>query len=333
MPRKPTPAPSTPAPAVPTIAELSKLPAKDQCARFADRATVNQRAFAEMGKLHHLISAGLKKGQTIYGELRKLGVKDSTISNASYAAKIVELVKAGHVTEAQYDGFTFADCLAVCRVMGDRSARKLTGEEVKAVIAAAPDTFDAEFESIHATGLTVAEEIAQAKAKADAEAKAEAARKAAEQAEMQRKADEQAAADLAAKQAAEQIAQADANPPPAAQTEPAPANTEPEPAPAGPTSTETAPTPIPAASTPAAESPATDTTAPAPTAASEPPSNVEQMPEDPDNNLPAVLEDLDSILAEVSEMTVDAKKIVFARLNAMMAHLDTAINTPAAQAA
>lgn len=161
MPKKTTaPAPSV-APVL-SIAEIIKLSIKDQCARFAERATVSARAFAEMGKLHNSITAGLKKGQTIYGELRKLGVKDSTISNASYASKVIELVKAGHLTEAQYDGFTFADCLAICRAQSDKSRRKLTAEEVAAVVAAQPETFDAEFTSIYETGLTVEEAVAQA---------------------------------------------------------------------------------------------------------------------------------------------------------------------------
>lgn len=117
MPKKPNPVRVVTDPVLP-MDEIKKLSLKEACARFAERAAVSQRAFAEMGKLHNAISESLKKGQTIYGELRKVGVKDSTISNASYASKIVDLVKAGHITEAQYDGFTFADCLAVCRVMG-----------------------------------------------------------------------------------------------------------------------------------------------------------------------------------------------------------------------
>jgi len=307
--------------------EIAKMSQKEACERFAERATVSQRAFAEMGKLHNAISASLKKGQTIYGELRKLGVKDSTISNASYASKVVDLVKAGHISEAQYDSFTFADCLATCRVMGDKSARKLTGEEVKAVIAAAPDTFDAEFESIYATGLTVAEEIAQAKAKADAEAKAEADRKAAEAAEVKRQAEEKAKADLEAQRAADEAGKAPATPPPTASESPAPvsetAPTASIPTPAGP-SAESAPTPEPVAPTGTASDVSAQSAAP---------SNVQQMPDDPDVNLSAVLDDLDNILSEVGEMTVEAKKAVFDKLNAMMAHLDSQINAPVSAAA
>src|SRR4051794_34463084 len=87
--------------AILSMAEILALSTADRCARFADRATVSQRAFAEMGKLHPAISASLTAGQTVYGELRKSGVKDSTISNASYASRVFDLVGSGHLTKAQ----------------------------------------------------------------------------------------------------------------------------------------------------------------------------------------------------------------------------------------
>lgn len=299
------------------MAEILKLSAKDQCARFAERATTQQRAFSEMGKLHHAISAGLRKNQTIYGELRKVGVKDSTISNASYASRVWgELVVPGHLTEADFDGFTFSDCLAICRAAGDRSKRRLSGEEVAVIVHEKPGTFDAELESIYATGLTVEEAEAQAaaqaatQAKAEKDAKAEAERKAAEKVEQEKQAaiaaalqqqraehEQQqpaptpspaASSSLAASEADEDVA-----PPPAASTPPAPAN----------------------------ESPSTTLPTPA---------NVVEMPADPDAELPEILTAIDDLVVAASGMSTEAKKAVFAKLNEAMGFLAESIDEPAA---
>ncbi len=196
--------------AVLPMQDIVKLSIKEACQRFADRAVQSQRAFAEMGKLHFAISACLKKGQTIYGELRKLGVKDSTISNASYAARVwADLIDKGHLKEPDFDTFTFADCLAICRAMGDKSQLRLAGPEVAAIVRAKPDSFDAELESIYATGFTVEEAEKQAKAEVEAKAKAEADQKAKAEAEAKAKAEQEkqaavqkALADQAAQQAA-----------------------------------------------------------------------------------------------------------------------------------
>lgn len=291
------------APLVTPMADILKLSLKEQCARFAERATVQQRAFSEMGKLHHAISATLKKGQTIYGELRKQGVKDSTISNASYASRVWgDVIAAGHLTELDYDGFTFADCLAVTRAMGEKSKRRLTGEDIAMIVRAKPTEFDAELESIFNTGLTVEEAEAQAKA----------------------------AADLAAEQErllAEQKAAANQPPVPA----PAPA---PMPAPVAATPTAVVPSAAPAPVAPVA-GPATTEAAPiaenvtptvttenapvAPPAVVPLPTNVVQMPAapaaDPDAALPEVLSAIDELAVVISGMSIEARQKVFAKFN------------------
>ena len=90
------------------MVDVQKMTLKEACERFAARAAASQRAFAEMGKLHFALSAVLPKGRTIYGELRKLGVKDSTISNAAYASKVwAELIATNTLSEAVYDALTF----------------------------------------------------------------------------------------------------------------------------------------------------------------------------------------------------------------------------------
>jgi hypothetical protein len=148
-----------------SIAELAKLDLKAACAAFAAKATVQRSAFAEMGKLHRIIAPQLKLPQTIYGELRKLGVKDTTIANASYAAKTIEtLVEPGHLTEQDYNGMTFDDHFAIARSMGNKSFRKLTAEDVAAIVKAKPDTFDADLKSIFDSGMDVDEAAAQAAA-------------------------------------------------------------------------------------------------------------------------------------------------------------------------
>ncbi len=297
--------PVTPAAvAVLAMAEIQKLTAKQAAEQYAQRATVQQRAFAEMGKLHYHLSSKLTKGQTIYVELRKHGIKNSTISNASYASKVFDLVAAGHLTEAEFDGFTFADCYAICRAMGDKSARRLAGPDIAVLVRAKPDNFDEELDSIFATGLTVDEAAAQAKKAAE---EAAAAQKAAAEAAAK------AAAEAAQKAAAEAAAAA-ATAAAASSTSPAPAAPEPSGSSETPQASGTAPVAAPVAS-----GEATQSIAPAAEHAPAP-DNVVQMPtaspaSDPDTALPEVLSSIDGLLATVAEMSIEARTKVFAKLH------------------
>ncbi len=317
-------------PAVLSMAEILSLSPSARLVRFADRSTVSQRAFAEMGKLHYAISAGLTAGQTVYGELRKGGVKDSTISNASYASKVWDLVQSGHLSEPQFDTFSFADCLAVVRVISPKSKRQLGPEEVAALVTAMPASFDVELQSIYETGLTVEESEAQAKAAAEKKAEEAAAVEAAKAAK--------AASDQSQKVISDQAPTAASTPAkpaattPAAETDAAetaevageeapPAETE-APAPAQAPSP-TTPAPAPVTPTPA------PATAPAPEAV---PSNVHQMPAD-DDGLTAILSALDEITLAASELSVEGQKAVFAKLNQCMELLSESINPAAAVAA
>jgi hypothetical protein len=184
---------------VTTMADFTALSSDDRQVRFAEKAQVNRTTFSEMGKLHFLITEDLaewnaanaklpkKKEQakrTIYDELRKRGVGDKSISNASYASRAWrELVAPGHITEPQYDTLTFADCFAICRSLSERSALQLDGAAVGELITKQPDDFDAELNSLYEHGLTVAEKKAR---------------------------DEQEEADRQAEQARQQKAQVDA---------------------------------------------------------------------------------------------------------------------------
>ena len=150
------------------MVDVQKMTLKEACERFAARAAASQRAFAEMGKLHFALSAVLPKGRTIYGELRKLGVKDSTISNAAYASKVwAELIATNTLSEAVYDALTFDGCRDLCRILGKSgsSKKKLDAADVAVVWQAAKDP-EAEVKSLVETGLTVVEAAQDAADKA-----------------------------------------------------------------------------------------------------------------------------------------------------------------------
>jgi hypothetical protein len=150
------------------MADVQKLTLKEACERFAARAAASQRAFAEMGKLHFALSAVLPKGRTIYGELRKLGVKDSTISNAAYASKVwAELIAPNALSEAVYDALTFDGCRDLCRLLGRSGStkKKLEAADVAVIWQSAKDP-EAEVKSLVETGLTVVEAAQDAADKA-----------------------------------------------------------------------------------------------------------------------------------------------------------------------
>ena len=143
--------------------------------RFGIEALAGQRAFSSMGKLHRVIQADLSPTESIFGVLSAAGIKKGNISNASYAARVYDLVEAGHLTEAEYDSLAFNDCWQICRVQSKTSKRVLEPSEIAAIIRNSNDFAD-DLESLYKLGVT-AEEAQAAKdkaaiAKADAEAKA-----------------------------------------------------------------------------------------------------------------------------------------------------------------
>lgn len=161
------------------MVDLKRLSIKEASERFAARALSMNRAFAEMGKLHFVLSANLPKGRTIYGELRKLGVRDTTIANAAYASKVWgALIEPKHLTEKVYDSLTFEGCRNLLRALGKSGTtrKKLEPADLTALWKSAKDP-EAELTSLVETGLTVVE--AKKKAAADAAAEAAAAEKAA----------------------------------------------------------------------------------------------------------------------------------------------------------
>jgi len=166
--KQPKPRPSVTALTIQNVLLMADIRAMTQPARinrFGECATVSQRAFAEMGKLRRAIESDLKAGQDFTNTMRKIGIRDGTISNSSYAAKVFDLVEQGHLTEAQFDTFSFQDCVSIVRVMSANSRQRLAGPEIAVVLASEPDNFDREFQCIYENGVCLAE-----KATADAKA-------------------------------------------------------------------------------------------------------------------------------------------------------------------
>lgn len=163
-----------------SYAEAQAATQKDRIERFGIEALAGQRAFSAMGKLHRVIQADLSVGESIFGVLSAAGIKKGNISNASYAARVFDLVEAGHLTEVEYDSLAFSDCWQICRVQSKTSKRVLEPSEIAAIIRNSA-VFADDLESLYKNGIT-AEEAQAAKDKA-ANAKAEAEAKAAVKAE------------------------------------------------------------------------------------------------------------------------------------------------------
>lgn len=221
MPKRTTKKGETPAALMAlTFAEAVALPQDARIERFAIEALASQRAFSAMGKLYRIIEVNLEKGQSIFRLLQDAGIKKGTISNASYAAKVYDLVEQEHLTEAEYNSLAFNDCWQICRVQSKTSKRQLTANEVSALVRNSADFAD-DLQAIYETGMTAAEKTAVEqkvkadKAAAEAEAKAKAERDAAELAEVKKRNEELAKANADMTAAAAATTQAAATPAPA----------------------------------------------------------------------------------------------------------------------
>lgn len=159
-----------------TFAEISKLSPSATIKQIVEQTRAESRAFITAAKLMLHLETKLKADETLGSKLRKSGVRKSTIDNGRYAMRVfTELVEPGHLTEDEFDGFTFGDCLRICRVIGSRSAKRLEGPDV-AVVIRNSKTWDEELNSIYEFGMTVEEKAAvEAEAVKAAEAAAAAA--------------------------------------------------------------------------------------------------------------------------------------------------------------
>jgi hypothetical protein len=229
-----------------TYQEGLALSQADRIIRFVSETQAGQRAFAAIGKLYRIIDKNLPKGKFINSVLGDAGIKPGTISNASYGARVFDLVESKHLEESEFDQLTFAEVAIIARVITTKSKKQLTPEQAVEIVRQGGD-FQADLQAIYDSGMTAAEKTAiEDKVKADkekteAEAKAKAEQQAKELAEVKKRNEElaKANADMTAQAAAVQ-----------------------SPAPAAPAATPAAPvaTPAPAAPTPAA-TPEADPTA------------------------------------------------------------------------
>jgi hypothetical protein len=143
-----------------TYAEALAIPSASRIPRFQLEASTGQRAFSAMAKLFRVIEKSLPSGETIFPLLMRAGIKKGTVSNASIAASVFDLVEAGTMTEAEFDALSFNDCWQNKRVLSSKSRKQLTTDEAVAMIRKNPD-FAEEFATLFEHGLTAKEFMAK----------------------------------------------------------------------------------------------------------------------------------------------------------------------------
>ena len=139
-----------------TYAEALAIPSASRIPRFQLEASTGQRAFSAMAKLFRVIEKSLPSGETIFPLLIRAGIKKGTVSNASIAASVFDLVEEETMTEAEFDALSFNDCWQTKRVLSAKSQKQLTPDEAVAVIRKNPD-FAEEFATLFEHGLTAKE--------------------------------------------------------------------------------------------------------------------------------------------------------------------------------
>lgn len=303
MAKKPKPAPSG---ATLQYADILAMSQDDRIGAFKSSAETQARVFITMGKLHRAIEAALEPGQSIFRVLQDAGIKKGTVSNASYAAKVYDLVQAEKLTEEEFDTFTFQDCVAIQRAQAKTAKRQLTADEVVAVIRNTPGgDFAEDLNCYYEHGCTQEEKTAaEARAKEEKErAKAEA-----EARQAQQKADLEAekARNEQLKRELEAAKATNPTPAPAPATE-APAPAAATPAPAKGKKGKDAPAPAP--------TPATTTAAPTAEAGEvEPEAVITEAPPASAAELIALLTDIELAAAQ---LPADEQALVAAKLTEM----------------
>jgi len=275
-----------------TYQEGLALSQADRIIRFVSETQAGQRAFAAIGKLYRIIDKNLPKGKFINSVLGDAGIKPGTISNASYGARVFDLVEAGHLTEPEFDQLTFAEVAIIARVITTKSKKQLTPEQAVEIVRQGGD-FQADLQAIYDSGMTAAEKTAiedkvkADKAAAEAEAKAKAEAQAKELEEVKKRNEElaKANADMTAQAAAVQ-----------------------SPTPAAPVATPTA------AATPAASEPP-----PAPVATPTPAAPAAAPEADPTANCDELLALLGEVETSMAYLSDEDQGRIGARLCAMAA--------------
>jgi len=143
-----------------SYADAVALSAADRIHRFKFEAGAGQRAFSAMAKLFRAIEKSLAPGQAIFPLLIGAGIKKGTVSNASIAASIYDLVEAKHLSESEFDSLTFNECWQLKRVISGKSKKSLPVADAEEMILNNPDLAE-EFASLYETGMTTTEAAAK----------------------------------------------------------------------------------------------------------------------------------------------------------------------------
>lgn len=158
------------------FAEIQKLTQAQTVEQFVAQIRHAARAFALAAKLILHLAVTVKPPHTVGGLLRKSGIRKTTIDNARQAARVFEeLVLQKHISEAQFDQLSFAECVTINRAMSGGAKEKQSGKKVVALMRSHPQTWDEELDCLARHGWSVA-----AQAKIEKVAAKEAEKKAAE---------------------------------------------------------------------------------------------------------------------------------------------------------
>lgn len=153
------------------FAEIQKMTPKQAVEQFVANIGASVRMFAVCAKLMLHLAVTVKAPQTVGGLLRGSGIRKTTIDNARQHARVFEeLVLPKHITEAQFDALSFAECVVINRAMSGGAKEKQTGKKVAALMKSKPDSFDLELDCLARYGHSRAK---QDKVEKDATAKAE----------------------------------------------------------------------------------------------------------------------------------------------------------------
>jgi len=168
---------TTSVPCAITFAEAEGLSQAERIMRFKIESSAGQRAFAGMAKLFRAMEANLAPGEAIFPLLIGAGIKKGTVSNASIAASVYDLVRDGKMLETEFDQLSFNDCWQTKRVLSKGSKKQLSVDAVVTAIRERNDFAD-EFAALYEHGITAEEKAAkEAEAKSAKEAKEAEAKK------------------------------------------------------------------------------------------------------------------------------------------------------------
>lgn len=93
-----------------TMADIEKLPKVEAVKLAASEDRKAQAAFIIVSKILFSLDQNRKDGDpAVATQLRKAGVRETTINNARYAAKGWKLVQSGDLTEEKFDSLSYED--------------------------------------------------------------------------------------------------------------------------------------------------------------------------------------------------------------------------------